>query len=363
MNIQPTAAHEQPLRVIALGEFRSDIAPPAPRSAALKVEIIFSVTLAQLPAALNLHDVLLTELAWLTRLTEAERDDLGRRAARWIVLAGVEANFENQIAWQRLGVSHFFPQTLDPERLATLLEDMHDRLHGPALRVVLLDDDAASLARHGAALADAGIDALTVLAPLPALQAMQQFKPDLLLLSIAPLGCGESDLIAIVRQQPKFARLPVIFIAAVEVMQQMLLTGTTSPEDFLIAPVAPELLIVAVKSHALRYRSTQRADLRRRQQEAWATARLEQLRVAIDEHAIISIADVRGDILHVNDRFCAISALRGDARLWQGWHRADNRSMGAKRPSGRCAVGQTWLARVSESENVILRSRIAVVSQ
>ncbi len=37
MNIQPTAAHEQPLPVIALGQFSSDIASPAPRLAAPKV--------------------------------------------------------------------------------------------------------------------------------------------------------------------------------------------------------------------------------------------------------------------------------------------------------------------------------------
>ena len=134
MPIHPTDTPSQSLRVIAIGEFSSDLAPLAPRLATLKVEIHRSVTLAQLPAALTRHDVLLTELAWLSALASTERDDLSRRAtmaARWIVLAGVDANFEEQIAWQRCGVSHFFPQMLDPDRLATLLEDMHDRLHGP----------------------------------------------------------------------------------------------------------------------------------------------------------------------------------------------------------------------------------------
>jgi hypothetical protein len=63
MNIQTTAAHDQPLRIIALGEFSSEIAPLAPRLSALKVEASRSITLTQLPAALNRHDVLLTELA------------------------------------------------------------------------------------------------------------------------------------------------------------------------------------------------------------------------------------------------------------------------------------------------------------
>lgn len=40
---------------------------------------------------------------------------------------------------------------------------------------------------------------------------------------------------------------------------------------------------------------------------AQTTAELERLRVAIDYHAIVSIADAAGDIIYVNDRFCAVS--------------------------------------------------------
>jgi PAS domain S-box-containing protein len=54
-----------------------------------------------------------------------------------------------------------------------------------------------------------------------------------------------------------------------------------------------------------------------RHQEAWSNAGLEQLRIAVDEHAIISIADVKGNIIHVNDRFCAISGYRREELLGQ----------------------------------------------
>lgn len=101
MHIQPAEAPDRSLHVITLGEFSSDLAPLAPRLAALKIEATCCITPAQLPAALTRHDVLLTELTWLSGLTAAERDDLSRRAAlaaRWIVLAGADASFEEQIA-------------------------------------------------------------------------------------------------------------------------------------------------------------------------------------------------------------------------------------------------------------------------
>ena len=75
MNICPSDAPAQPLCVITLGNFSSCSAPLASRLAAINVEAIHSITLAQLPAALNPHDVLLTDLAWLNALTAAECDD------------------------------------------------------------------------------------------------------------------------------------------------------------------------------------------------------------------------------------------------------------------------------------------------
>jgi PAS domain S-box-containing protein len=60
-----------------------------------------------------------------------------------------------------------------------------------------------------------------------------------------------------------------------------------------------------------------RGPARQRQQHAWSNGNLGQLRIAVDEHAIISIADVNGDIIHVNDRFCAISGYSREELLGQ----------------------------------------------
>jgi PAS domain S-box-containing protein len=63
-----------------------------------------------------------------------------------------------------------------------------------------------------------------------------------------------------------------------------------------------------------RAKARRQGGLRRQRQAAVA---LEQLRCAVDEHAIVSIADVKGDIVHVNDRFCAISGYRREQLLGQ----------------------------------------------
>jgi PAS domain S-box-containing protein len=345
------------LRIITLGAFTSGITALPQRLSALKTQSCRSITLAQLPDPLNRNDVLLTCQTWMNGLDASTRAELARRAgmaAHWVVITDADDRIEDQIGWQRAGVSQFFQQPLDPERLAALIEDLHDQLHGPALRVIVQGSDAHSLARHSAALQEAGIDVCATGDPLQMAAALRSFKPDLLLLDIALQHCSGPELTSIVRQHPDHARLPVIFLSGTDAMQQILLSQAASFENFLIGPAAPELLVVAVKSHAWRYRSMQRCEMLRRQQDAWANARLEQLRVAVDEHAIISIADVKGAITHVNDRFCVISGYSRNELMGQnhrmiksvthppGFYRELWRTIGA---------GKTWHGEVCNQRN------------
>ncbi len=301
----------QALRVVALGQFVDAIPPLAPRLAALNVAPLRIATVEELPGRLDDHDILLTELAWLNTLSDAQRDALARKvapAAGWIALTDPTARFKDQVTWQRLGVRHFFQKPLDPERLAGLVEDIHDRLAGAPIRAILLDDDASSLSFYGEVLRHAGIQVLATQDPLLVLESLDEHKPDVLVLDIEMPGCRGPELATIIRQHPAYARLPVIFLTAMESMQDKLLARAAAAEDFLTKPVAAELLLAAVESHALRYRAFLRTEALGQRQQAQARLRLEQLRQAIDEHAIVSIADAKGSIVHVNDKFCAISS-------------------------------------------------------
>jgi PAS domain S-box-containing protein len=310
MNVATT----RPLRVIALGRFSDEVPPLSPHLAALKVEPCRCESIQHLPA-LRSHDVLLTELAWLNGLALADRKALGQRAqgaAGWITLTDKETRFKELVDWQRTGIGHFFQKPLDPARLATLLEDTHDRLNGPPLRVVLLDDDAGALGYYSEILQQAGIVTQATQDPLIALDIIDEFRPDLLLVDIEMPGCRGPELVTILRQKPQCELLPVIFLTAMEGMQDLLSARQTAAEDFLAKPVEPRLLLTAVHSHARRHRSRLRADAHHWHAETQARLRLEQLRTAIDEHSIVSIADAKGDIIHVNDKFCAVSGYRRD---------------------------------------------------
>jgi PAS domain S-box-containing protein len=309
-----------PWRVIALGRFGAEIPPLASRLAALAVEPVRCADPGQLPLPLGPRDILLTELEWLNGLDDAGRKALGQQtaeAAAWVALTDRNVRFKEQVDWQRSGVSDFFTLPPDPDRLATLVEDLHDRLDGPPLRVLYLDDEQSALDYYGSILRERGLEVQAVQDPLLALDLLDEFRPDLLLADIEMPGCRGPELVTILRQRSEHAHLPVLFLTAMDSLQDLLQARAAAAEDFLPKPVAPALLLTAVCAQGWRHRADLRAETEHRRQEARARLRLEQLRMAIDEHAIVSTTDTGGRITYANDKFCALSGYRREELLGQ----------------------------------------------
>ena len=307
------------LRVIALGAFGNPLPPLAARLRALDAQPLRASSLAQLPAV-QPGDLLLTELDWLLTLSADDATHLGRfaaGAAAWVMLADTAANFKERIAWQRRGVTHCFDRPLDSERLAALVEEVHDRIYGSPLKVVLVDDDAASLALHGEMLRQAGCDVMPTTDPLLVLDLLDELRPDVLVVDIEMPACRGPELVALVRQRTAYARLPAIYLTAMESLEDKLHARSTAAEDFLTKPVEARLLVASVEAQGRRYRAWQREQAQSLAAQARERQKAQQLRLAIDEHAIVSITDMAGNILEVNDKFCEISGYRREELLGQ----------------------------------------------
>ena len=138
-----------------------------------------------------------------------------------------------------------------------------------------------------------------------------------LLVDIENSGCQGLRLSAIVRQRPECASLPIILIKSGESTRDEELIRHIYAEAILAKPVAQDLLLATTEALAQRYRSRQRAKTNRHDKETLEHFHLQQLRSAIDQHAIVSVTDVEGNIVHVNGRFCAISGYSREELLGQ----------------------------------------------
>ncbi|VVN79468.1 PAS domain S-box protein [Pseudomonas fluorescens] len=298
------------LRTITLGEFSIDLPSLITRLGACCIQVSAFGSLKSLSSLLTRYDVLLTEQSWLRTLSLKERGELSERArdaAEWIVLSDVADSVHDQIDWQRLGVSLFSQYPLDVDYVASLIETAQAHCGAHSLRVILLEPNPSSLTSKADALRDVGIDVFATQDPLVALEAVNHFNPDVLVASADLPFLSTRAFLVIARQRPEKASLPIVFLTRAVDVETMQRSKALSGVCFLVEPVGVELLVATLSSQALGYRAVQRAFVRVHGDALRANGRLKELRFAIDQHAIISVSDVAGDIVHVNDRFCQIS--------------------------------------------------------
>ena len=270
---------------------------------------------ADLPTmAARAGDVLITDINWLERLDDSHRALLLTQAVRcteWIMLCQAGLPFKRQLEWLRQGVNRFIDSTVPPTRLADLLTDICDNGDAEPYRVMVVDDEQSQVALYSALLREAGIQPMGTDDPTLALEYIEEFKPDLLLVDIVMPACSGPELVRLIRQKPSLMYLPVIYITVSGERSHHLDAGRSAAEGLIRKPVDPELLVAQVLSQVRRYRHQCRLE----RQQAMAMTRLSQIQSAFDQHAIVSITDRDGRMIYANDLFCTITGYTPDEML------------------------------------------------
>ncbi|MES1932651.1 response regulator receiver modulated diguanylate cyclase [Salinisphaera shabanensis T35B1] len=163
-------------------------------------------------------------------------------------------DFETQLRAVRAGVVGFLAQPLDPIRVTALLES-HMRAHRAApLRVLMVDDDKAMLDYHRLVLESAGFTVKTLSEPDDTLAVMELFNPDVLVLDVRMPRCSGPELAQMVRYQPRWLQVPIMYLSAIEDANAQLEAMTKAGDDFLIKPITPNAFVASVQARARRAR-------------------------------------------------------------------------------------------------------------
>ena len=116
-----------------------------------------------------------------------------------------------------------------------------------AAKVLAVDDDDGLLALLEEILHPWGVQLTLLSQPELFWQVLQQVQPDLLLLDVEMPGINGLDLCRVVRQDPQWCRLPILFISARRdgrLLEQLFAAGAN---DFLSKPVTGEMLVARVR--------------------------------------------------------------------------------------------------------------------
>ncbi|MEW5892103.1 MAG: response regulator [Pseudomonadota bacterium] len=224
-----------------------------------------------------------------------------------------KADFDTRLWALRRGFSHFLGHPLDFGRLLRLLENYNGmKTHDP-YRVLLVDDDPLLLRLHTLTLEEAGMVTQAISDPVLAMEAAHDFSPELIILDLYMIGCQGTELAALLRDCDRFNDVPIIFLSSEEQPAKQLEALTTGGDAFLTKPVDPKQLVNLINQriqHARQLRQISR-------QLDNAVREVDARQRALDEHAIVSIADHLGNIIYANARFCEISGYRQDELIGQ----------------------------------------------
>lgn len=130
-----------------------------------------------------------------------------------IILMSGRTDVNAKLRALRAGSSDYLIKPLDftflIEKLANII-GQHTKIH----RVMVVDDDLAMTNLQAEVLRHAGMDVLCVNQPLHSLQRAAKFKPDLVILDMHMPDINGMELAVLLRQDPEFLLLPIIFVTA-----------------------------------------------------------------------------------------------------------------------------------------------------
>jgi PleD family two-component response regulator/EAL domain-containing protein (putative c-di-GMP-specific phosphodiesterase class I) len=180
----------------------------------------------------------------------------------WVCLAN-GTNLAARLEALRSGARACF--TAPPPDLAARLLVLLGATKPEPYRVLVVDDQEVPAILAGGILNHAGMVVRTVFDPMTVLLAMDEFRPDLVLMDLHMPGANGIELTSIIREHETFCTTPIVFLSVEEDLDRQIAALRAGGDEFLTKPVAPELLVQTVRRRVERARSV-------KERQAWTPA-------------------------------------------------------------------------------------------
>jgi DNA-binding response OmpR family regulator len=160
-----------------------------------------------------------------------------------VLVFTAQENFADRVKAARLGARGFLQKPMPPAQVIKAIAQALQQSSTPEAKLLIVDDDPQLLDYLRTLLEPWGFNLTLLNNPQQFWETLEQTVPDLLILDVAMPELSGIDLCQVVRNDPRWSELPVLFMSARTDAETVHRVFSAGADDYVNKPiVGPELV-------------------------------------------------------------------------------------------------------------------------
>ena len=172
---------------------------------------------------------------------------------------GVQSAIEPIVELMRAGIDVTIPAEDQPAMVLNCVLDLVQSNEQEQYRVLVVEDSRVAVALIQRTLAQHDIDTFAINDPAQLLEALEAYKPDLVLMDMYMPRFNGVEATRVLRQMAAYSALPIVYLSGESDVGMQVEALRLGGDQFLIKPFNPVLLAAVVKTRIERFRETRRS--------------------------------------------------------------------------------------------------------
>lgn len=220
----------------------------------------------RLPDVLIIDDSFLVRISMLNRELAIQQEYQKKQVG--MICISQTRDLEQRLLALRSGVDGYYVTPVNTQDLAARIIEMASP-KDDRYRILVVEDDQSQADFAASILRKSGMKTAVITESMKVIEALDEFRPDLILMDLYMPDANGIELTTIIREHPDFITTPIVFLSGEQDTDKQLQALSVGGDDFLSKPIRPRHLINTISNRVQRARM-----LEKRQQPSNSRDRL-----------------------------------------------------------------------------------------